>query len=115
MPSVKEKYGFLPTSVWHLDKKHPINEMFKDSGDAHRKRRGSGSFLPNLKFSSFNPNVVERVLKYWTEEGDTIFDPFAGSNVTGEVSEILKRKWISFEIVEKYLKSSKFRFKSSKS
>jgi len=98
MPSVKEKYGFLPTSVWHLDKKHPINEMFKDSGDAHKKRRGSGSFLPNLKFSSFNPNVVERVLKYWTEEGDVVFDPFAGRTTRGLVSLYMDRKYIGCEV-----------------
>lgn len=37
-------------------------------------------------------------------------DPFAGSNVTGDVAESLKRRWIAFEIKEEYLKGAKFRF-----
>ncbi|OIO98836.1 MAG: hypothetical protein AUK03_00645 [Anaerolineae bacterium CG2_30_64_16] len=37
-------------------------------------------------------------------------DPFAGSNITGEVAERLQRKWFAFELVEDYLEASKFRF-----
>ena len=37
-------------------------------------------------------------------------DPFAGSNVTGEVAERLGRRWLAFEIVEEYLEGSTFRF-----
>jgi hypothetical protein len=39
-----------------------------------------------------------------------VVDPFAGSNVTGEVAERLERRWLAFEIIEKYLEGSKFRF-----
>jgi site-specific DNA-methyltransferase (cytosine-N4-specific) len=45
-----------------------------------------------------------------TDEGDLVVDPFAGSNVTGEVCERLNRAWIATEIVEDYLKASTFRF-----
>lgn len=37
-------------------------------------------------------------------------DPFAGSNITGEVAERLGRHWLAFELVEGYLEGSKFRF-----
>lgn len=43
-------------------------------------------------------------------ENDIVLDPFAGSNTTGCIAEKLKRKWISIEIEEKYLKGSLFRF-----
>jgi len=49
-------------------------------------------------------------IKFLTDEGDIILDPFAGSNTTGEAAEKLKRKWISIEIYEEYVKSSKLRF-----
>lgn len=49
-------------------------------------------------------------IRFLTDEGDTVLDPFAGSNVTGEVSERLRRKWIAFELIEDYLKGSQFRF-----
>ncbi len=45
-----------------------------------------------------------------TDEGDLVIDPFAGSNVTGEVCERLKRHWIAVDLVEEYLEGSKFRF-----
>lgn len=48
-----------------------------------------------------------------TEVGDTILDPFAGSNMTGHVAESMGRKWIAFEQDENYLKGSVFRFSSN--
>jgi DNA modification methylase len=36
--------------------------------------------------------------------------PFAGSNVTGESAERLRRQWIAIELVKEYLEGSKFRF-----
>ena len=37
-------------------------------------------------------------------------DPFAGSNTTGQVAEKMGRRWLAFEIEERYLEGSKFRF-----
>lgn len=55
-------------------------------------------------------SLPEFFIKFLTEPGDLVVDPFAGSNVTGEVCERLKRRWISIDIVEEYLEGSKFRF-----
>ena len=49
-------------------------------------------------------------IKFLTDKGDLVFDPFGGSNVTGQVAERLKRRWITFEVVPEYLEASKFRF-----
>lgn len=54
--------------------------------------------------------LPEFFIKMLTDEGDLVVDPFAGSNVTGEVCERLKRRWLAVEIVEEYLEGSKFRF-----
>ncbi|MDI6763716.1 MAG: site-specific DNA-methyltransferase [Thermodesulfobacteriota bacterium] len=54
--------------------------------------------------------LPEFFIKFLTEPGDLVLDPFAGSNVTGEVCERLGRKWIAIEMIEEYLKGSKFRF-----
>jgi site-specific DNA-methyltransferase (cytosine-N4-specific) len=53
-------------------------------------------------------------IRFLTEAGDCVLDPFAGSNTTGEVSERLGRKWIAFELIEEYLKGSHFRFDNLK-
>lgn len=49
-------------------------------------------------------------VRFLTDPGDIVLDPFAGSNVTGWVAESRKRKWISFEIDENYLETSKLRW-----
>jgi DNA modification methylase len=49
-------------------------------------------------------------IKFLTDVGDLILDPFAGSNTTGFVSEKLKRRWISTEINRDYVLSSVGRF-----
>ena len=54
--------------------------------------------------------LPEFFVKMLTDEGDLVVDPFAGSNVTGEVCERLKRRWIAVDIIEEYLEGSKFRF-----
>jgi len=54
--------------------------------------------------------LPEFFIKFLTEPGDLVLDPFAGSNVTGEVCERLDRKWIAIELIEEYLQGSKFRF-----
>lgn len=53
-------------------------------------------------------------IKFLTDENDVVLDPFAGSNTTGYVAEGAKRKWIAFEIDEKYIQGSKFRFENIK-
>ena len=51
-------------------------------------------------------------LKFLTDAGDIVLDPFSGSNVTGESAERLGRRWLGFELSEEYLKGSKFRFEN---
>jgi DNA modification methylase len=54
--------------------------------------------------------LPEFFIKFLTDPDDLVLDPFAGSNVTGEVCERLGRRWISIDIIEEYLEGSKFRF-----
>lgn len=58
----------------------------------------------------FPKRFAEFFIKFLTDEGDTILDPFAGSNTTGYVAEYLLRKWIACEINEDYIKNSMLRF-----
>lgn len=58
----------------------------------------------------FPHGLPEFFIKFLTDPGDLVVDPFAGSNVTGEVAERLGRRWLAFEIRGEYLEGSKFRF-----
>jgi DNA modification methylase len=54
--------------------------------------------------------LPEFIIGLCSEENDVVLDPFAGSNMTGYVAETMKRRWLSFELIESYLEASKFRF-----
>jgi hypothetical protein len=56
--------------------------------------------------------LAEFFVKFLTEEGDLVMDPFAGSNTTGAVAEELGRRWLSFESRFEYAASSIARIKS---
>jgi DNA modification methylase len=58
----------------------------------------------------FPAGLPEFFVKFLTDEEDLVIDPFAGSNVTGEVCERLNRRWLSIELVEEYVMGSRFRF-----
>ncbi len=58
----------------------------------------------------FPRRLPEFFIRFLTEPGDLVLDPFAGSNVTGSVAERLGRRWLAFEIIEEYLEGSKYRF-----
>ncbi len=49
-------------------------------------------------------------IKMLTDEEDVILDIFGGSNTTGFAAEVLKRKWLTFEMSREYLASSALRF-----
>lgn len=69
--------------------------------------RQKGIALHPARFPSCIPEYFIRML---TDNGDLVFDPFAGSCVTGEVAERLERKWVCSELQEEYLKGAMGRF-----
>jgi site-specific DNA-methyltransferase (cytosine-N4-specific) len=54
--------------------------------------------------------LVEFFVKFLTDEGDTVLDPFAGSNTTGAVAQSLERRWLSVEADWTYATHSIGRF-----
>ncbi|MGD0019050.1 MAG: site-specific DNA-methyltransferase [Candidatus Limnocylindrales bacterium] len=61
----------------------------------------------------FPREIPEFFIRFLTEPGDLILDPFAGSNITGASAEELGRKWIAIEIREEYARGSRGRFLSA--
>lgn len=58
--------------------------------------------------------IPQFFIKLLTDENDVVLDPFAGSNTTGYVAELQKRRWFSIEINPGYVQSSIGRFDSVK-
>ena len=58
----------------------------------------------------FPKELPEYFIRMLTDPGDSVLDPFAGSCVTGEVAERLRRRWTCCELDEEYLKGAMARF-----
>lgn len=56
--------------------------------------------------------IAEFFIKFLTEPGDVVLDPFAGSNTTCAAAEHLNRRWIAVEPQHDYVLSSRGRFPS---
>lgn len=54
--------------------------------------------------------IPEFFIKLLTNRRSRVLDPFGGSNITGEVAEILGRRWICIDTGPDYLRGSMFRF-----
>jgi site-specific DNA-methyltransferase (cytosine-N4-specific) len=77
-------------------------------------------YLNHCKRSGITPHparmpisIAEFFIRFLTEENDLVLDPFAGSNTTGEISELLKRKWLSIEVNKHYIEGSKIKFNNA--
>lgn len=46
--------------------------------------------------------LIEKILKYTSNEGDIVFDPFLGSGQVAVVSKLNNRRYVGFEIVPEY-------------
>jgi site-specific DNA-methyltransferase (cytosine-N4-specific) len=58
----------------------------------------------------FPATLPEYFIRMLTDERDFVFDPFAGSAVTGEVCERLNRRWLCCEILSEYVRGAIGRF-----
>ena len=59
--------------------------------------------------AAFPEGLVERVLSVYTEEGDTVLDPFAGSGTVGLVARKMNRRFILIEKESGYVDGIKDR------
>jgi site-specific DNA-methyltransferase (cytosine-N4-specific) len=107
---------------------HDISENFSKKNDGAippnlltiANTESNSSYLRRCRDAGIKPHparfpteFAEFFIKFLTDEGDCVLDPFAGSNTTGYVAEILGRRWVAFELNEEYLQSSKLRFEES--
>lgn len=63
----------------------------------------------------FPPQLPEYFIRFLTNKGDLVLDPFGGSCVTGAVAEALGRQWACCEMSEEYLDGALARFQPSPS
>ncbi len=96
----KDNGGAIPSNLLQISNSEASSKylkMCKDVGlSAHPAR--------------FPAKLPEFFIKFLTNPDDLVVDIFGGSNTTGYVCEIEKRRWLSFEERRDYLSASIFRF-----
>lgn len=62
----------------------------------------STSPYPEAHFATYPPALIEPCILAGSRPGDIVFDPFFGSDTTGEVAQRLGRAWIGCELNPEY-------------
>jgi site-specific DNA-methyltransferase (cytosine-N4-specific) len=77
----------------------------------------NGLYMTRCKEAGVKPHparfpaaLPDFFMRFLTDEGDLVVDPFAGSNTTGRVAEDRLRRWLGFELDREYVRASRFRF-----
>lgn len=89
----------------------PVNVIVSSntsSNDQYLRQCRENGITPHP--ARFPRALPEFAVGLCTEVGDVVLDPFAGSNMTGHVAEMMGRRWVAIEQLEEYLKGSLFRF-----
>ena len=99
-----KELSFVPSSLWEIPTKNKyLKALIEDENEIREVKRTGGALgEKGLKFSEFKPNVAERVIEFWSNEGDLIIDPFAGRATRAMVATILNRHYLGYEIVPSY-------------
>jgi DNA modification methylase len=124
----KSMKGLIKTGEYNAGERpsgHNISKVFsRDNGGAISSNliaapnTGSTEFyqrycrehgLP-IHPARFPRDLPEFFIRMLTDPGDLVIDPFGGSCLTGEVSELLGRRWICGEIHKPFVKGAKARF-----
>lgn len=84
-------------------------ELGNNDSNGHYLKACAQAGLP-VHPARFPRGLPEFFIRLCTDDGDVILDPFAGSNVTGEVAEGIGRRWIAVEIERGFLDGSRHRF-----
>lgn len=58
--------------------------------------------------------LCKKMIRYTTRPGDIILDPFAGSGQVAYTAKLMKRKYVTFEIVKAYYDFAAVRLKTGK-
>ncbi|MDD4051219.1 MAG: site-specific DNA-methyltransferase [candidate division Zixibacteria bacterium] len=95
--------------TYHLEARHPLAERTATGGSANYADREDVWYIPRefwpgrKKTATKLPEaLVEKMLDYSSDPGDTVLDPFFGSGTVGAVARRMGRQWIGIEIVDAY-------------
>ena len=94
----------------------PILNLLVESNTASSDplRRRLRDSQRNAHPAMFPKGLPGFFIELLTDPGDIVLDPFAGSNTTGYVADLLERQWLSIDLDGEYLEASRYRWEELK-
>jgi site-specific DNA-methyltransferase (cytosine-N4-specific) len=107
--------GAIPSNVVRLrpdDGEEPLENLLEipNTVSTDSYRRYCNEHGLTLHPARMPADLAEFFIRFLTDEGDLVLDPFAGSNTTGATAEALERDWIATEPNRDYIAGSVGRF-----
>jgi len=105
--------GKLPDDTWYLRPQTAEGDHFKPGEDTWYQSRLAGTFKERQGWHpcQLPEALLERIIKVSSNEGDLVFDPFAGSGTTLAAAAKLKRDWLGCELSQDYAERALERIK----
>jgi hypothetical protein len=92
--------GAIPSNVLTFSNTHSTDEYLR-----YCKEHGLKPHPARMP-----PELAEFFIRFLTDEGDLVLDPFGGSNTTGSAAENLARTWLAVEPDVDFIAASRGRF-----
>ncbi len=96
---------FPTADGWHLRPQEALRDgCFGEGDDTWYRSRLAGTFKEREQWHpcQLPEALLERIVRCSSNEGDLVFDPFAGSGTTLAVAHRLARRWLGCELSPEY-------------
>lgn len=117
---INAKYGFIPVSIMLADKSDKSMDLeaedrcYENYTAADREKHGklydvfsiSSRSVRAGALSRYPQNIGRYLVKMYSNEGDTVLDPFAGHNSRMELVYKLGRNYIGYDISHKFMETN---------
>jgi site-specific DNA-methyltransferase (adenine-specific) len=102
--------GRLPDDTWIL-RPQDVPDGFQADGDTWYFPRVAGTFKERAGFHGCQmpEQLLGRIIRASSNEGESVLDPFSGSATTLVVAKPLKRKFVGFDLSADYVKRGQAR------
>jgi site-specific DNA-methyltransferase (adenine-specific) len=97
--------GRLPDDTWIL-RPQDVGECFKEGEDTWYFPRVAGTFKERAGFHGCQmpEQLLGRIIRFCSQPGELVLDPFSGSGTTMVVAKKLGRAHVAFDLSEDYVK-----------
>src|SRR5262249_54524186 len=102
-----EPKGRVPDDTWVL-RPQDLPKGFTPTEDTWFFPRVCGTFKERAGFHGCQmpEQLLGRIIKVASNEGEVVLDPFSGSGTSLAVAKKLRRRWLGFDLSENYVQQA---------